>query len=160
MARVWKMKSGKWIVEVRKKGYPYISKAFWDLKVARKFGRDVESKMERNVFEDYSGARGTTLREILVKYRDERTAIKKGVREETSTINFLIKHKIALNSLMTLRSHHIHKLMKELSTTRKPATVNKFVNIICHAWRVAKREWGINLPAENPCDMDKSLRII
>ena len=53
MARVWKMKSGKWIVEVRKKGYPYISKAFWDLKVARKFGRDVESKMERNVFEDY-----------------------------------------------------------------------------------------------------------
>ena len=153
MARVWKMKSGKWIVEVRKKGYPYISKAFWDLKVARKFGRDVESKMERNVFEDYSGARGTTLREILVKYRDERTAIKKGVREETSTINFLIKHKIALNSLMTLRSHHIHKLMKELSATRKPATVNKFVNIICHAWRVAKREWGINLPAENPCDM-------
>jgi len=47
------MKSGKWIVEVRKKGYPYISKAFWDLKVARKFGRDVESQMERNVFEDY-----------------------------------------------------------------------------------------------------------
>ena len=28
MARVWKMKSGKWIVEVRKKGHPYISKAF------------------------------------------------------------------------------------------------------------------------------------
>jgi len=43
--------------------------------------------------------------------------------------------------------------MKELSATRKPGTVNKFVNIICHAWRVAKREWGINLPAENPCDM-------
>jgi len=39
------------------KGYPYILKAFWDLKVARKFGRDVESKMERNVFEDFSGAR-------------------------------------------------------------------------------------------------------
>ncbi len=53
--------------------------------------------MERNVFEDYSGARGTTLREILVRYRDERTAIKKGVREETSTINFLIKHKYAIN---------------------------------------------------------------
>jgi hypothetical protein len=31
------------------------------------------------VFEDYSGARGTTLREILVRYRDERTAVKKGV---------------------------------------------------------------------------------
>tara|TARA_B110001454_G_scaffold24171_1_gene23705 strand:+ start:142 stop:1185 length:1044 start_codon:yes stop_codon:yes gene_type:complete len=153
MARVWKLKSGKWICEIRKKGHPYISKAFYELKVARKFGREVESKMERNVFEDYSGARGTTLREILVRYRDERTILKKGVREETGTINYLIKHKIALNSLMTLRSHHIHKLMKELSATRKPSTVNKYVNLICHAWRVAKREWGINLPAENPCDM-------
>ena len=43
--------------------------------------------------------------------------------------------------------------MKELALTRKPSTVNKYVNIICHAWRVAKREWGINLPTENPCDM-------
>jgi len=153
MARVWKMKSGKWICEIRKKGHPYISKAFWDLKVARKFGRDVESKMERNVFEDYSGARGTTLREILVRYRDERTVLKKGWREETNTINKLIGHKIALNSFMMLKSHHIHKLMKELSSGRKPSTVNKYVNLICHAWRVAKREWGINLPAENPCDM-------
>jgi len=105
------------------------------------------------VFEDYSGARGTTLREILVRYRDERTVLKKGVREETNTINILIGHRIALNSLMTLRSHHIHKLMKELIDGRKPSTVNKYVNLICHAWRVAKREWGINLPAENPCDM-------
>ena len=148
-----RVKRGKFKVEINKKGYPRVFKSFSTIKDAKKFAKDVESQMERNVFEDYSGARGTTLREILVRYRDERTAIKKGVREETSTINFLIKHKIALNSLMTLRSHHIHKLMKELSATRKPATVNKFVNIICHAWRVAKREWGINLPAENPCDM-------
>jgi len=40
--------------------------------------------------------------------------------------------------------------MKELAITRKPSTVKKFVNIICHAWKVAKKEWGINLPAENP----------
>ena len=89
-------KSGKYIVHIRKKGHPNIYKAFIDLKNANKFVRTVESQMERNVFEDYSGARGTTLREILVRYRDERTAIKKGVREETSTINFLIKHKYAI----------------------------------------------------------------
>ena len=153
MARFVKMKTGRHFVEIRKKGFPYISKSFHDIKDARKFARTVESEMERGVFEDYSGARGTTLREVLIRYRDERTAVKKGVREETSTINFLIKHKIALNSLMTLKSHHIHKLMRELAVTRKPSTVNKFVNLICHAWRVAKREWGINLPAENPCDM-------
>jgi len=152
MATITKIKS-KYKVQIRRKGYPAITKRFHDLKDARKFARTVESEMERGVFEDYSGARGTTLREILVRYRDERTVLKKGVREETNTINILIGHRIALNSLMTLRSHHIHKLMKELIDGRKPSTVNKYVNLICHAWRVAKREWGINLPAENPCDM-------
>jgi len=43
--------------------------------------------------------------------------------------------------------------MTELGKTRAPGTVKKFIVIICHAWRVAKKEWGINLPAENPCDM-------
>tara|TARA_R100001015_G_C4630680_1_gene192522 strand:+ start:1325 stop:2320 length:996 start_codon:yes stop_codon:yes gene_type:complete len=146
-------RNGLYQVNIRKKGYPNVFKTFHDLKDARKFARKVESQMERNVFEDYSEAGGTTLRDVLIKYREEKTVRKKGVKEETSTINFLIRHKIGLNTLMRLKSHHIYKLMKELGETRKPATVKKYVNIICHAWRVAKREWGINLPAENPCDM-------
>ena len=140
-------------VEIRKKGHPHINKSFIDLKTARRFARDIESQMERNVFEDYSVASGTTLKDILIKYRDEKTSIKKGSREETSIINFLIKHQISMQTLMRLRSHHIYKLMRELGKTRAPATVKKYVVLICHAWRVAKKEWGINLPAENPCDM-------
>ena len=108
MARINKQR-GKWIVQIRRKGFPGVYKQFLVLKDARKFARTVESQMERGVFEDYSGARGTTLREILVRYRDEKTAVKKGWREETNTINKLIGHKIALNSLMMLKSHHIHK---------------------------------------------------
>ena len=140
-------------VEIRKKGHPHINRSFIDLKTARKFARDIESQMERNVFEDYSVASGTTLKDILIKYRDEKTILKKGNREETSTINLLIRNPISIQTLMRLRSHHIYKLMRELGKTRKPATVKKYIVLICHAWRVAKKEWGINLPAENPCDM-------
>jgi len=146
-------RNGLYQVNIRKKGYPSIYKAFHDLKDARKFARTIESQMERNVFEDYSNASTTTLREILIKYRDEKTVRKKGSVEETSKINYLINHKIALNNLMRLKSHHLYKLMKELEVTRKASTVNKYINIICHAWRVAKREWGVNLPPQNPCDM-------
>ena len=153
MAYIRKLKSKKWLVEIRKKGHPNVNKTFIDLKVARKFARDVESQMDRNVFEDYSVASGTSLKDILIRYRDEKTALKKGSKEETSKINLLIRHQISLNSLMRLKSHHIYKLMKELSETRANATVKAYVNLICHAWRVAKREWGINLPLENPCDM-------
>ena len=51
--------------------------------------------MERNVFEDYSEANGTTLKDILIKYRDERTILKKGVREETGTDNFFFTIKLS-----------------------------------------------------------------
>ena len=57
MANVKKYK-GKWCVQVRRKGFPHVSKTFHDVKEARKFARTVESEMERGVFEDYSGARG------------------------------------------------------------------------------------------------------
>ena len=144
---------GRFKVEIKKKGFPRFSRTFIRIKDAKQFAKDTESKMERNVFEDYSVASGTTLKEILIRYRDEKTALKKGAKEETSTVNFLIRHSISLNSLMRLRSHHIYKLMKELGETRANATVKKYINLICHAWRVAKREWGINLPLENPCDM-------
>ena len=113
MAYIRKTKTGRWQVQIHKRGFPQINKNFIDLKVARRFAKDVELKMEKNEFEDYSGARGTTLKEILIKYRDEKTVLKKGYKEETCTINFLIKHKIGLNTLMTLKAHHIHKLMKE-----------------------------------------------
>ena len=152
MAHIRKWRK-RYKVEIRKKGFPNINRCFIDLKTARRFARDVESQMDRNVFEDYSVASGTSLKDILVRYRDEKTAVKKGAKEETSKINLLIRHQISLNSLMRLKSHHIYKLMKELSQTRANATVKAYVNLICHAWRVAKREWGINLPLENPCDM-------
>ena len=57
MANVRKYK-GKWQVQIRRKGFPHVFKAFHDVKDARKFVRTVESEMERGVFEDYSGARG------------------------------------------------------------------------------------------------------
>ena len=76
MAYIRKLK-GKYKVEIVKKGFPRIAKRFFTLGDARKFGREIESQMERGVFEDYSGARGTSLKEILIKYRDEKTVLKK-----------------------------------------------------------------------------------
>jgi len=148
-----KLINKKYKVEIQKKEFPRLCRRFHTLGDARKFARDIESSMDSGTFEDYTGSSGTTLKEILIKYRDVKTFFKKGAREETGTINFLIRHKIAMNSLIRLRSHHIYKLMEELAETRKPSTVKKFVNIICHAWKVAKREWGVNLPPENPCDL-------
>ena len=79
-----KLINKRYKVQIRKKGYPSVSRRFFTLADARKFGREIESQMERGVFEDYTSANRTSLKEILIKYRDEKTVLKKGHKEEAS----------------------------------------------------------------------------
>ena len=68
MASLRKLKSGKWQVIIRKKHQPQIIKSFIDKSTARKYGKDVEARMDRNIFEDYSGAMSTTFKDLIIKY--------------------------------------------------------------------------------------------
>ena len=109
--------------------------------------------MEKKTFEDYSPAASTTLKDILIKYRDEITINKKGYKEETCKLNKLIRHKISLHTLMRFKSHHVYSLIKELQVTMKQNSVVKYVNLLRNAWNVAKRQWAITLPATSPFDL-------
>jgi len=151
MASIKKM-NGKFKVNINKKGFPRLSKRFLDKKTAKLWANEIEIQMEKGEFQSFNAV-PTTLREVLIKYREEKTIHKKGFREETVKINLLLKDKITSHSMMQLRSHHIHELMKELIKTRKPNTVNKYIHIISHAWKVSKQEWGLTLPRDNPFDM-------
>ena len=71
MSTVRKLRSGKWQVIIRRKDQPVIYKTFKEKGLASKYGKDVEARMERNIFEDYSGAAATTLKDLICKYRDE-----------------------------------------------------------------------------------------
>ena len=51
-----KLKSGKWYVEINKKGFPRLQKSFLDKPTARNWAREIELQMDKNIFEDYSGA--------------------------------------------------------------------------------------------------------
>ena len=46
-----RVKRGKFKVEINKKGYPRVFKSFHTIKDAKKFAKEVESQMERQVFE-------------------------------------------------------------------------------------------------------------
>ena len=145
--------NGKWKVEIRKSGYPKIYRTFFEHKIALKYAKDIETQMDKNIFEDYSGATGTTLKVLLIKYRNEITVNKKGAAEEYSKINLLLRNKICLHSLMSLRSHHIYNFKNEFSKTRAPATVNKYISLMSHAWTTARKVWGVVLPMQNPFDL-------
>ena len=141
---------GKWQVQIRRHNYPQIIKSFKEKSTASKYAREIELKMDKQQFEDYSNAAGTTLRDILTRYRDEITPKKKGAKWETYKLNLLIRHKISSLSLLHLNPTALYTLKNELSINRKPGTVKHYFNFINNAWNTAERVWGIGLPSKNP----------
>src|SRR6056300_887301 len=148
-----KIKSGRWLFEIQKIGYPRLSKSFEDLRIGKKWARKIENAIELGSYEDLTLASKTTIKSLLIKYRDEITLNKKGFREETSKLNLLIKNEIAAHTITQLKAHHLYKLKKEFSETRAPATVNKYIHMLHNVWNTAKRVWGITLPAYNPFEL-------
>ena len=141
---------GKWQVQIRRHNYPQIIKSFKEKSTASKYAREIELKMDKQQFEDYSNAAGTTLKDILTRYRDEITPKKKGAKWETYKLNLLIRHKISSLSLLHLNPIALYALKNELSINRKPGTVKHYFSFINNAWNTAERVWGINLPPKNP----------
>ena len=89
-----KLASGKTQVVIRKKNYPNIIKTFITKTLAKKWARQVETQMENRIFEDLSGAEGTTLKDLLIKYRDEIVPSLKSRTTLTYKINFTLKFKV------------------------------------------------------------------
>jgi integrase len=141
---------GKWQIQIRRKNYPQIIKSFKEKSTATKYAREIELKMDKQQFEDYSNAASTTLKDILTRYRDEITPKKKGAQWETYKLNLLIRHKISSLSLLHLNPSALYSLKDELSKNRKPGTVKHYFSFISNAWNTAERVWGINLPPKNP----------
>ena len=75
MANFGKYK-GKWCKQVRRKGFVHESKTFHDVKEGNKFALPFKSEMEHKVLYlriFFFEAGGITLREILVRWRNEKT---------------------------------------------------------------------------------------
>lgn len=143
----------KWQAIVRKKNYPHVCRSFFEKSTASKWAKDVETQMDKQIFRDLSGASTTTLKDLMIKYRDEIVPTQKAHRSTTATLNFLMKHKIAYYSLTQLKSVHLYKFKKEMSVGRAPKTVNGYIQLLSLIWKTAKRVWSLSLPAESPFEL-------
>ena len=150
MAYIRKLRSGKWQCLIRRKGYPYIAKSFLEKSTCSKYAKMIESQMDRKIFEDLSGAEGTTLRALIIKYRDEIVPEYKSARTLTYKLNLMLKYKICYYNLLQLNSSHITKFKKEITVGRAPKTVNMYIQTLQTIWNIARSQWGITLPAQNP----------
>lgn len=140
-----------WEVQIRRKGWPKVSRRFESKIDARDWASIIESEMARGVFVDRTEAERNTLGDLLSRYLSEVSNHKKGAQSERYRITSLLRDPIAQYRVAGLSGKVLaewrDRRLKEVSGS----TTNRDLNLISHVINVARKEWGIHV--ENPVSM-------
>lgn len=150
MATIREAKSGWWQAIVRRKGFPDQSRTFEKKFDAEQWARDIENKIDRDVFVDRSEAEATSLHNALERYEREVSVKKDGHEVEKVRIAVWKRHPLAKRSLASLKPADFAKWLDvRLEQTSKtgnkiaPSTARKELAIISHLYTVAAKRWGM-----------------
>lgn len=151
MATIRQRENKKYEVQIRRDGWPKITRTFSKAADARAWAAVMESEIERGVFIDRTEAEKNTLGDLLQRYLTEVSSQKKGHNTERYRLVSLQRDPIARAKVASLSG----KLMAEWRDKRikevSGSTVNRDLNLISHVINVARKEWGIYV--ENPIAM-------
>jgi len=149
MASITQTPDGKFRVQVRKKGYPTVSKNFSRKTAAQRWAQQVEVEMNKGVFVSTSEAECTTLNEIFDRYVKDIAPGKKSFNDIKSRIKLLREHFGHL-TMAALNAAHIKDYRDKRLESWKAETVRKELGILDRVLTYAIRECEIFLPRGNP----------
>lgn len=151
MANIRKTKQGRWQVTVRKKGYPPKYKSFISKKNAHRWAKEIETLMEKKIFEDYEVLSHIKLKDLIRKFRDEVVINHKAYKQTKSKLNTLLKYKVSHHSISDLKVEHLKNFKLELKKIGKsPKTINIYLSLLRSVWKYAKIDLNLNLPLKDP----------
>jgi len=149
MATIRQFPNGNWQAIVRRRGSKPVSKTFKTNVEAARWGRLIESEIDRGVFVDRVEAERTTIAALIDRYLAKVTPRKKSARQEKQRLLFLKRH-FGPFSAAALRNYHVSEYRdRRLAEGLAGATVVKEMNSLAHLFNKAIRDWGMPLVA-NP----------
>lgn len=148
MATIRKKGDMQWHVQVRRKGFPVVTKTFISRADAELWGQTIESEMGRGVFVDRTEAESTTLLTALARYEAEVTVRKDGSVQERKRIQQWNASPLASRSLASLRGADFAKWRDARLKVVSISTLRKDLAVISHLFTVARKEWG--MAVQNP----------
>ena len=158
MATFFKRKHKKgwnYFVQVRRKGIKTFCKTFATRTEAKRWARQMETKLDRGDYSDYSEASKVTLGDLFKRYINEgKHKHKKGWRIEEYKVGTLLKDSITDTNLIRLSTKHISEFRDRRVMQVSPTTYNKDLSFISVVINTAMHDWGIYLP-HNPCRLVK-----
>lgn len=145
MATIRQFPNGNWQAIVRRRGSKPVSKTFKTKVEAARWGRLIESEIDRGVFVDRVEAERTTIAALIDRYLAEVTPTKKSARQETQRLLFLKRH-FGSYSAAALRNNHVSEYRdRRLAEGLAGATVVKELNSLAHLFNTAMKDWGMPL---------------
>lgn len=152
MATIRKLR-GRWQAMVRRKGTAPRAKSFDSKSVAQRWARTLEAEVDLcRAMPDTRAAESMTVGDLMARYRDKISPLKRSSSSEQQRINALLRRPICYRTLALLTSHDLATYRDARLKEVAPATVVRELNTVSHAIDVARREWGVHL-RENPCKL-------
>jgi integrase len=145
----------KFQVQVRRKGYPDISRSFHQLRDAKEWARQIEIEADRSELEpSRKQLDSITLGELVKRYRDEVTPRKKSSDVETIVLNAFLRHRICKKPLSRITPADFSSYRDERLKEITAKSLKRNLSGIHNMFEVARDEWGIPI-RENPLDKVK-----
>ncbi|WP_322039880.1 hypothetical protein [Burkholderia diffusa] len=150
MAGIWK-RGNYWRAEIRRVGFPSQWSTFDTKAEAEAWARRIESEMDRGVFVDRTEAERNTFEDLLRRYAEEVSPLKKGGADEILRISKVCRDPIAQYKVAALsgkifadyRDRRLKGDAKHRPVTG--STVNRELTLLSHVLNVARKEWGVHL---------------
>lgn len=141
---------GKHQVQVRRKGFPTISKSFNNLADAKEWARHMERQADRGELgPDRKVLDTITLAELLSRYLDEVIPKKRHGETDTFALNLVLRHSISQKRLSDLSHIDFTGYRDERLKKVSPAMLKRQLTPLRHMFRHAHDEWDIPL-RDNP----------
>jgi integrase len=93
----------------------------------------------------HKNLRSTTVADVLVRYRDEIIPKKRSADREAMLLSAFLRHPLASVALNAVTTGMVSNYCSERLNSVKPATVNRELDVLRHAFAVARKSWDIPL---------------
>ena len=96
-----------------------------------------------------------TVKDLIIKYRDEIVPEHKARVSTTHKLNKLMRYdEVSSQFLLRLKSSNVYKMQQKMKHEGlAPKTINVYVQLLIQIWNTAKRIWAINVPAQSPFEL-------
>lgn len=148
---VVRQRGKSWQTMVRRRGYPDSIKSFQTKSEAEKWGRLVESEMDKGLFVCREKAEQTTLGDVIRRYLVSVTPKKRGCLEETIRLNATLRHRVTKLSMANLTPEVMASFRDDRLRLCKANTVIRDLSVLSAIINHSRREWGIAI--QNPIEV-------